>query len=167
MNYELITLGTSIFAVLLSIYTFYKTSSTANQANETANNANIISSGALETAINERISNAKKNTRESSYNLINYIQELKERNINSEPNEKLEYLKRFYNACIEEELNAYEDACGKYIDKKVDVHRFKKTFHVEIRQLVENDQYKEKFDSTTSRYKAILKVYSEWENLER
>lgn len=62
-------------------------------------------------------------------------------------------------------LNAYENGCFKYIDNKIDKERFKKIYLIEIRNIVEDKSFKDKFDSNTSRYKAILKVYKEWNDL--
>ena len=70
------------------------------------------------------------------------------------------------NTANERNLNAYEEACAKYLDNKVDKERFRKNYHIEIRQLVEDTNNKDKFDATTSPYKAILKVYKEWNDLE-
>ena len=75
-------------------------------------------------------------------------------------------LSQAFNSAIESNLNAYEEACAKYLDNKVDKERFKRNYSVEIRQLVENTNYKKYFDATTSPYKCILKVYNEWNNLE-
>ena len=76
-------------------------------------------------------------------------------------------LTKALNSAIEINLNAYEEACAKYIDNKVDKERFKKNYMVSIRQEVENPTNKERFNATTSPYKAILKVYAEWFNLEK
>ncbi len=70
-------------------------------------------------------------------------------------------------AAIQAMLNMYDDACTKYLDGKIDKERFKRNFFIEIRNLIERSTLKEHFDPTTSRYKAILKVYDEWENLEK
>jgi hypothetical protein len=61
--------------------------------------------------------------------------------------------------------NAYEEACMKYIDKKVDKERFKKTYQVEIRQLVAN--WRDIIFAGTSSYAAIRKVDEEWNNPEK
>ncbi len=37
----------------------------------------------------------------------------------------------------------------------------------EIRNLVHDEEFKKYFDGVTSTYKAILKVYREWEDLEK
>lgn len=50
--------------------------------------------------------------------------------------------------------------------KKVDRERFKKMYLHEIRQLVEYPEFKEKYDSISSRYNATKKVYNEWNHME-
>ena len=84
----------------------------------------------------------------------------------SEKNMLASYSKHF-DLAIENNLNAYEEACAKYLDNKVDKVRFKKTYISEIRQVVENVELKKYFDAVSSKYKAILKVYYEWENHEK
>jgi hypothetical protein len=77
-------------------------------------------------------------------------------------------IKRSVNSALEDSLNAYEKGCSLYLDEKIDKDRFFKDFRTEIRQLVENKNLNEKyFHPTTSKFKAILKVYDLWENLEK
>lgn len=76
-------------------------------------------------------------------------------------------LSKVLSSAMELNLNAYEEACAKYIDGKMDKERFKKNYHVSIRRLVESNEYSSYFNPTTSSYKAILKVYNEWNNLEK
>ncbi len=85
----------------------------------------------------------------------------------AEDERMLEIYERNFKLAIENNLNAYEEVCAKYLDGKADRERFVKTYKREIRQLVENQEYRERFDGVTSPYKAILKVYDEWENLEK
>lgn len=68
---------------------------------------------------------------------------------------------------IQHMLNAYETACGLYIDKKIDKKRFKRLYHEPIRNLLKNDDLKEYFAAPDSSYKAILKVHNEWYDLEK
>lgn len=63
-------------------------------------------------------------------------------------------------------LNAYEESCAKYLDKKVDQERFRRSYNRSIRELVESDKLDEQFNSNTTPYKCILKVYNQWHNLE-
>lgn len=68
---------------------------------------------------------------------------------------------------IEEALNCYEVLCQKYLDDKADKERFKKAYKNEIANLFSsNSIYKERLDGQSSPYKAIKKVYEEWENPE-
>ena len=67
----------------------------------------------------------------------------------------------------EDLFNAYDEACAKYIDKKVDRERFKKMYMHEIRQLVEEAPYKSFFNQKSCRFDAILKVYDEWNHSDR
>lgn len=68
---------------------------------------------------------------------------------------------------FEDYLNAYDEACAKYIDNKIDKVRFKKMYVDEIKNLVESKNGKEKIDTDTTRFRAIRKVYNEWNNLEK
>lgn len=70
------------------------------------------------------------------------------------------------NAALEIVLNAYDEACAKYIDKKVDRERFKKLYITEIRNLVENDSTKSYYVMPQSKFQSTVKVYREWYNLE-
>lgn len=74
----------------------------------------------------------------------------------------LEAYHRSLNAAIQGMLNTYDGICAKYLDGKIDKIRFKATYNVEIRNLVEKKELKDYFDPTTSRYKTILNVYTEW-----
>lgn len=71
-------------------------------------------------------------------------------------------LQGIYGSLTEDVLNAYDEACAKYNDKKVDRERFKKMYFHEIRQLVENKDFADKYNSVSSRYTATLKVYKAW-----
>lgn len=81
---------------------------------------------------------------------------------------KEERLKEVYEnileSSLENYLNSYDEACSKYIDNKVDKVRFKKNYSDEIKNNVEN--FEEKY-TQTSRYKATIKVYNEWNNVEK
>lgn len=69
-------------------------------------------------------------------------------------------------AALEDVLNAYDEACAKYIDKKVDTERFKKLYVTEIRNLVEDNNTKSYYVMPQSKFQATVKVYREWNNLE-
>ena len=96
--------------------------------------------------------------------------------------------KLLINMAYEDFLNAYDEACAKYLEEKNDEEksentelnkdeesnlnvedkiRFKKTYNSEIRKVVENENSKRHLDPITTNYRSLLKVYSEWNNLEQ
>lgn len=138
----------AIATIVNFIYTF--NSNKKNRAIEYAN---------IEYTIANSITNAKNRVEDISVD----IEECKASNA---PSEVLQRKKQRFISAIESLLNAYEEACGKYNDKKIDKKRFKKTYMREIRQLVENRELDKYFNSVTSPYQAILRVYNEWNNIE-
>ena len=73
-----------------------------------------------------------------------------------------EILQSAYWAAEEVYRNAYEDACGKYIDGKIDKERFKKFYQIEIRRLVEEEPNSKYYANNQSPYSSTLSVYKEW-----
>ena len=114
---------------------------------------NKLVQGQVEMQIRERITNAR----------IRY------EDLTIQYNEALnnDLIISVFESAKEEFLNAYDEACQKYLDKKVDKERFKKSYFVEIQSIVKNDNFKEKYDSQSTDYKATVKVYNEWFNLEK
>lgn len=165
-NCEIIAVIISGLSLLASIVFGVITIKKSNKANDIAKEANKISKnnekiaqGQIELYINQLISQTKKDVMDISLKVADScINDIENRN---------SLLTKALNSAIEINLNAYEEACAKYIDNKVDKARFKKNYMVSIRQEVENPINKERFNATTSPYKAILKVYDEWFNLEK
>ena len=145
--YEIIAVVISVVGLGLSIWSIIK-----------ARSAHKIAQGQIELNIHQLLNQAKKDEMEISILIAEKCSD------NS--SEIKSIILSALNTAIERTLNAYEEACAKYLDGKVDKERFKKNYHIEIRQLVENKNHKKHFDPTTSVYKAILKVYEEWNNLE-
>lgn len=71
-------------------------------------------------------------------------------------------LQSAYGAAEEVYRNAYEDACGKYIDGKIDKERFRKFYQIEIRSLVEEEPNRQYYADNQSPYSSTLSVYKEW-----
>ena len=105
----------------------------------------------VEMQIRERITNAR--TRYEDL-IINHMEDF---------NSGL--IKTVYESTKEEFLNAYDEACQKYLDKKVDKARFKKSYFTEIQSIVKNIDFKKKYDTQSTPYKATVKVYNEWFDL--
>ena len=145
--YEIIAVIVSVIGFVASIYSIIR-----------ANNAHKIAQGQIELNIHQLLNQTKKDEMEISMMIAQKC---------SNNDETVKLLKNALKSAMERTVNAYEEACAKYLDGKVDKERFKKNYHIEIRQLVEDNNYKKYFDSTTSSYKAILKVYKEWNDLEK
>lgn len=103
--------------------------------------------GNIELQIRSMISDAKYHLLEFSYKFGK-----NENDIDTEQ----------FDALIEEVLNAYDEACAKYLDRKVDRDRFKKMYYYEIIQTVENEEYQNYYSQTNSKYGATLKVYKQF-----
>jgi len=149
-SYELISIIIALLAFFTSIFAVFLNNKKA--------------SATIELTLNERITTTKEKVSDVSLLMTPLIS--KKQHDESEKNMLASYSKHF-DLAIENNLNAYEEACAKYLDNKVDKVRFKKTYISEIRQVVENVELKKYFDAVSSKYKAILKVYYEWENHEK
>lgn len=138
-----------VIAVLSGLSTF----AAAITAIITYINGKKMAHGNVELQIRTMISSAKHHQSECMIKLA------------ANPND--EVLKSVYYTLTEEVLNAYDEACAKYNDKKVDKERFKKMYFHEIRQLVESPELMDKYNSISSRYDATKKVYNEWNHTEK
>jgi hypothetical protein len=151
--YELLSLIGAGIAIIISIVAIAK--------------SNATNMATVEILINERITATKEKVMDVTTTLAPYNVRQKNGTLSEDDKGILEIYEKQFNTAVENNLNAYENACAKYIDKKVDRVRFKKEYYAEIRALVEKECYKQYFDPTTSKFKAILKLYKEWCDLER
>lgn len=136
-----VTIFISAFSLLISIFSLLITKSNATKIEK-------IYYGQTELSMRQAITLSKDR-------LANIIQD------NTQNQNKTQMV----NFAIEELLNAYEEACAKYIDLKVDKKRFKKTYFDEIKNIVESGDFDSYF-KFGSKYDAIKMVYNEWFNLE-
>lgn len=144
---------------------FAKTSS--NAANKISKENLDLQYGMVELEMRQAIENAKSKVNDISILMAPLVaREGCEQKLSIEDAKTLEIYQKNFNASVQTLINTYDDACSKYIDGKVDKIRFKKNYRYEIRNLLENKELKEYFDPLTSRYKPILNVYTEWENME-
>lgn len=152
--FDLLTSILSIIAIIVSIKTAKKNKELSRQAIELSEQYNKYVSGQLEIQLRDYIRSTKKDVVAASLQLNP-----------TDSDESKKYLLQGAKTAIEENLNAYEEACAKYNDGKIDKERFKKMYFTEIRNLVKSNSYASYFGAG-SEYTAILKVYNEWNNLE-
>jgi len=148
-----ISLVVSIIALVLS-----------SKASRTANG---IAYASVELEMRQSISTASDRMSDLSVQIVPLAVGQQAGTLTSKEVAVLEAFNKSFAAAVENYLNVYEELCAKYLDSKVDTVRFRKSFAVEIRNLVEREATKTHFDSHATRYRAILKVYHEWENLEK
>ena len=144
--YEILTVTASGIAIIVSliaiIVSFIATK-----------NANDLTKGQVELQIRAMVSDAKRHYAEMLAN--------KPKTNITEQDEAI------VRAALEDVCNTYEEACAKYVDGKVDKTRFKKMYSTEIRQWVESGKFKNKYIEPHTQFHATIKVYKEWNNLEK
>ncbi len=141
----------------------------AKAANAFANRANEISIGQTETALREQITSARQRMEELNYKMRDILRGRDRSQLSDEENNHIDSLEPSWNSTVENYLNAYEDACGKYLDNKTDRQRFKKMYIREIRNIC--DPHRKAYErhmhpESTSHFEAIWKVYKEWNRYE-
>ena len=92
----------------------------------------------VEMQVRERITGARVRYEDSIIKHHEYLQ-------NSEQKNNL--FNFFLKSVKEDFLNAYDEACQKYLDKKIDEDRFKKSYFNEIQSIVKDKHFKLIFDS--------------------
>ena len=137
--------------------------------NEMVNTQTLTAQGALETQIRNTITEANHEKIMVALEKLKYLDEGGEDGEgakNKEAKEAKEKRNKIFTVALElsEEnyRNAYEDACAKYLDGKVDRDRFEKMYKTEIRKLVENEPHKQYYATNQSPYSNTLRVYNEW-----
>ena len=157
-------------AIIISIIAIIQTSKSnekIEQANKKAENAtdiaNRISIGQIELTIASLIIDTENRVMDLSLEMSKLFKD----NISDYENKQLEFLTIAHKQAQESNLNAYEEACAKYLDGKTDKDRFKRMYSTPIRRLVESEELKDFFPAYTSNFKCILKVYKEWFDLEK
>ncbi|OVZ88320.1 hypothetical protein CBW54_09730 [Yersinia kristensenii] len=143
-------------SVIISLFALSKSSKASSAALN-------IQHASVELEIRNAIENSKNQIQDLS---ITFAPLKVKVNRTQEEEALFEFHEKALKSGIESLLNQYDDACAKYIDGKIDKHRFKKTYNKEIRNIVENKEFEEYFNPTTSNYKPILIVYKEWFDLE-
>ena len=159
----------SLIALFVSVYFSLKAAKSAIDANNHAKVANDVLTGQAENELRHDIKEAKVRFEDICGEIEAVTLGREANNLTAVENKILEIKFKRMDSILEEYLNAYENACSKYIDKKIDVIRFKKMYVSEVRNLFEppeNAFVRLLHPEGTSNYKAIWKVYKEWNDHE-
>lgn len=154
-------------SLIVAIIALVKSNTYSKNSLDKSEIQNMISLGNLELSISERISNSKDKVGDITLIISPLLAKKTNNSLTDDEEATLLAQKKVLESAIENNINAYEDACSKYLDKRIDRKRFKKSYHTEIRQLVESKRLEEYFNPVSSKFRAILKVYDEWNNLEK
>jgi len=73
-----------------------------------------------------------------------------------------EIIQHIFSSNTEDLCNAYDQACSLYISNKLDRNNFKQQYFDEIKNIVEDDDFKDKYEPSTTKYQATRNVYKEW-----
>lgn len=157
----------AIAALVVSILSAFFAWAASSKANKLARENTSIQNGLIELELRQAIEGSKSKINDVGIIMAPFKAKSNKGTISDEDKETLSIYDKNLDAAIQTMLNTYDDACSKYLDGKVDKVRFRKNYHIEIRNLLERTELKEYFDPLTSRYKPILKVYDEWNNQER
>lgn len=129
-----------------------------------------IAMGQAETALRADIRSTRQSVRDISLQIETVRDGRRDDELRAPDRRRLDTLGHAFNEAVEENLNAYEGACARFLDGKIDRKRFFKMFHAEIRSLVECENtspvYPFLHPEGTSKFKAIWKVYRKWNHHE-
>lgn len=155
----------SFLSLFVSIVAIFFAKKASNQSNKIAEENLKLQHGMVEMEISRFIEDAKSKINEISVVMTPFCAKEKSGNISKEESLILDSYRKNIDAATQTLINCYDSACSRYIDGKLDKVRFKKTYKIEIIQLVKEKDLEKYFHPLTSSYKPILEVYSEWENL--
>ena len=123
---NIVSLIISICSFIISVINLYMYIKLTSRYNDMVSTQTLTAQGAFETQIRSLISDATKE-------LTHYSVELQKSPDNT-------ILQQAYFTAEEQYRNAYEEACGKYIDNKIDKIRFEKLYKQEIYKLVNDEK---------------------------
>lgn len=126
--------------------------------------------GQAETGMRESIALARQQIDDVALKMQEVLQGRKSDRLKADEKRRLDFLGKVHASAVESYFNAYEDACGKYLDRKIDPVRFKKVYVKQIENLCDpkvESYARLMHPADTSHYEAIWKVYREWHQYEK
>lgn len=145
---DIVAIMISAFSLIVAVVNYIKYRSLTTEYNRLVETQTLVAQGTIELQIRSSISDAAKDVMEYA--------------IQVENKSNSEVVRKAYLSAEENYRNAYEDACAKYLDGKVDKTRFKKLYQKEIRQLVEEKPHCDFYKNLQSPYASTAKVYKLW-----
>lgn len=128
-----------------------------------------IAMGQAETTLRQNISNTRREFATLSVQISTVRDGKRDTELTKADERRLEPLEAALRAAVEDNLTAYDDACSKYIDGKIDRVRFRKSYEDEIVHLCrvkEGLQHELMNPSESCRFQTIWAVYRQWKHLD-
>ncbi|HAT8003890.1 TPA: hypothetical protein LSH87_004311 [Citrobacter koseri] len=160
--YNMYSLAVSSLALLLSVYTFFKSRKDIKFAQENASEALKLQHGTIELQIRTGITNARNTINNLTPILTPYLAKKQAGSLSVEESYSLDLLYKTYDSCIEDLLNQYDEACKKYIYGKVDRAMFKETYFHEIKNITSSQDLSSYYNLEATKYTSTLRVRDEW-----
>jgi hypothetical protein len=156
-----IALGSAVVSVL----SFLGTIIFSWRAAASARNSRDVAIGAAESSLRSAISTTRQRVEDRALQIATILNGRRRCDLKVADERMLEPHEKAFRSAVEDNLNAYEDACAKYRDGKIDIARFKKMYINEIQNLcVVKDSPITEFMNPegASKFQAIWRVYREW-----
>lgn len=140
----------SLLAFIFSLISFLKSNSLAKVEYEYSNFAIIM--------------NTKDKILEISNKIIPLRVKEKFQPLDQTEIETLKYYLAVFDTALENNLNAYDEACSKYLANNVNQNRFENSYKNEIIGLVEGEEYASFLDDQSVKYGNIKKAFNKLTN---
>lgn len=151
---DVIVLVLSSLAIIISVWERIANRNANRKTDSKAEKAIRLAQGVTEIEIRNSISNARSRLDDFRIQLVNFKLDRPDENLS--PHEKVFY------SILEDYFNHYDRACRLYLENKIDRKSFKREYQKEIKNLIENENYKRYFDPKQHRFEAIVKVHKKW-----
>ena len=138
--YEKISVALALAAIVFSVIAFIKSTVISNKALK-------LSHGMNELEVNSMITTTKHRVEDITLQMLPLLSKSTK---SDEEIAQIAGFKQVLKSALENNVNAYEEACAKYLDGKIDKVRFRKTYTLELRRLVNDRNHTEFFDAVRS-----------------
>lgn len=151
---DIIAIAISLLALSISIWDRIANIKNNKKTDQKSEQAIKISQGATEIELRNSISSARSRLDDFALLLRNFKIE--------KPKENLSSHEKIFYSILEDYFNHYDRACRLYLEDKIDRKSFKNEYKAEIKNIVENKNYKRYFNPKKVRFKGVVKVYKKW-----
>jgi hypothetical protein len=156
----------SFWSAVVSFLSLCATIYFARRAATAAGRSQAVALGSAELSLRSAITVTRQAVRQIGIEAANVRDGRRDDELNAAEKRKLGAYDSAFREALEDNLNAYEGACAKYLDEKIDRIRFRKMYLDEIGNLCRAKDshpiHAFMHPADNSKFQAIWKVYREW-----